>query len=458
MSIQISLNIVEKGEIPLTLIPLNDAEDCSEFAVVEKIEDRDNPYLKLKLESTSFNVLETRNLVENAESLNAKLDDLCIRVLEAKKQDVSFGFDEEDLTPVDKPYNSESIRIEPKTMSMRQILDLIKDNDLNLTPDFQRYKVWDNGRKSRLIESILLKIPLPVFYFSEDDEGRYTVVDGLQRLTAIQEFMQNKLKLSGLEYLDSCEGKTYNEEECKIDDRFYRRFNTSQISVNVIGADSPARLKYDIFRRLNTGGISLNSQEIRNCFASESLRALLKKMVSLKSFQDATGNVSDARMQAQELVLRFVMFWKLKLKKSLDSYNGNMEDSLDECVDSFQKESFDSEQCLHAFDCAMQNAYYLFGRQCFRKVDEKSNNESNRSILNKLLFESWSIVLCDYEFLEISEKFKTNSFIPALGKALSEDRAFYGYISYGTNGKTNVLYTLKKVTEIFENEMKGIVG
>ena len=90
--------------------------------------------------------------------------------------------EEQEAVPF-KPYNPELIRVDPKTFSLRQILDMIDDGDLELAPDFQRLKVWTSGQKSRLIESILLRIPLPAFYFSSDEQGGLQVVDGLQRLS-----------------------------------------------------------------------------------------------------------------------------------------------------------------------------------------------------------------------------------------------------------------------------------
>ena len=93
------------------------------------------------------------------------------------------------------PFNPEEIKVHAKSFSLRLISDMIDDRDIDLSPDFQRNFVWNSAQKSRLIESILLRIPLPMFYFSEDDEGRITIVDGLQRLTTIKEFMDNKLVL-----------------------------------------------------------------------------------------------------------------------------------------------------------------------------------------------------------------------------------------------------------------------
>ena len=180
-----------------------------------------------------------------------------------------YGTEDSEIDDVleDNPYDPDKIRVDTKPFSLRQIFDMIESGDIDLTPDFQRNLVWDHARKSQLIESILLRIPLPIFYFAQDEEGKIIVVDGLQRLNTIREFMKNQLKLKNLEYLEEkCGGKYYSKDEkdsgkIPIDAKYYRWFNMTQIIVNVIDPSSPFKLKYDIFRRINTGGQPLNSRK-----------------------------------------------------------------------------------------------------------------------------------------------------------------------------------------------------
>lgn len=468
MIIQTSVNIKDRGEVTLSLLPLEEYEavpldpNVHKFALVETIADKDEPYFLFTANKGVIAQVQGpkyANIDESEDALKEIIDDLSGRIFAAIQSGSLIEFEiAEDGANDTKPYNPDSIRIDTKNFSLRQIQELVADGDLDLSPEFQRNRVWDKTRKSRLIESILLRIPLPVFYFSEDDEGRYTVVDGLQRLSTICDFMNNKLKLENLEYLEkSCKGKTYNLEpkDKKIDEKFYRRFNAYQIAVNIISSDSPTSVKYDIFRRLNTGGMPLNMQEIRNSFACQMLRDLLKEMVALDSFKKATDGLADARMQAREFALRYILFLNMIQKKgSVEPYSGLMDEELDSCVDLISSsKSFDKDYYLQSFDKAMNNSYYLFGRHCFRKVKEKTTNSDNRLIINKLLFESWSVELSQYETNVIRTRFEANSFIKILGHELDTDSGYYRYVSYGTNGKANVIYAFNKASEIMNREM-----
>ena len=208
-----------------------------------------------------------------------------------------------------KPYDPEKIKVRTDKISLAQISAMIDNGDIDLTPAFQRNFVWDSFRKSRFIESILLRIPLPMFYFSEDLEGRLTIIDGLQRISTIKEFMENKFPLRNLQYLENCQGRYFKDEGNKkgLEAKYVRWFNLTNISVNIIDSISPLEVKYDIFRRINTGGKPLNNQEIRNCFAEQGLRDTLKAMVSTAEFKTATdSSVRSTRMDDQELLLRYL--------------------------------------------------------------------------------------------------------------------------------------------------------
>ena len=457
----VSFRIKDAGEVKLFLQPidkdtLNGDERPHEFILVRCQEDYDNPYIKLVIDNSgNYDIVQSRDIVEEEGFLREKLSDLSLKVIEALREGVDLSaVNIPETVAAPKPYDPEMIRVEPSNISLRETLIMIESGEINLSPDFQRNVVWDNVRKSRLIESVLLRIPLPVFYFSADRQGVLSVVDGLQRLTAIKEFMQNKLPLQGLEYLSECDGCTYNKGEKRLDDRLLRRFNLTQITINIIDSQSPIRVKYDIFRRLNTGGRPLNSQELRNCLSSDLLRNALRRMAGSKEFKlTTTDSISDTRMEAQEYALRFIRFRMLHLSsnKRLDDYSGNMDDELDNCVEYLNdNKDFDYEDYITAYDRAMINARHLFGLHAFRKVYSNTEADGYRSVINKTLFLSWSVLLADIPTEIISQKVKKDSWISILGNEISNDQDYYNFLSYGTNGWRNILFSFEKAKSIIK--------
>jgi len=458
----ITLRIKDVGDAKLYLQPVDEIDLAEEtrrykFILVRCQEDFTNPYMTLHIdENGTLEIIDQRDIEEDKDFLKEKLDDFSLGIVEALRQGVDLSAVNIPETVVKiRPYDPELIRVEPNNISLRETFTMITNGEINLSPDFQRNVVWDNGRKSRLIESILLRIPLPVFYFSADRQGILSVVDGLQRLTAIMEFMQNKLPLQDLEYLDDCEGCPYNGKK-KLDDRLYRRFNLTQITLNVIDSQSPTKVKYDIFRRLNTGGRPLNAQELRNCLASNALRGALRKMADSKEFKNTTTNsISDTRMEAQEYALRFIRFRMLNItpNRKIGEYTGNMDDELDNSVEILNGlENFNYDDYVAAYDRAMINARHLFGRHAFRKVYKDTTSNSYRSVINKALFLSWSVLLADIPCEKVM-LIKKESWISVLGEAISNDKDYYDMLSYGTNGWKNIIFAFDKAKQIIELNM-----
>lgn len=210
-------NIKKIGEQRLYLVP-DSSEPNKKFYLVLSQEDLDSPKATLNLTDSNgkavfeivgenqFSFYENQEKMDFIDRLNALAND----VREALAQGVDLSsLDLPEHAGKMKPYDPELIDVRDSPISVFQAYTMILDKDINLSPDFQRNVVWDSKRKSRLIESILLRIPIPVFYFSQGKNGKLSVVDGLQRLTAIKSFMDNELKLSELEYLTELNGLTY---------------------------------------------------------------------------------------------------------------------------------------------------------------------------------------------------------------------------------------------------------
>jgi Protein of unknown function DUF262 len=359
----------------------------------------------------------------------------------------------EDGPVITEPWDPDQIRVNPKNFSLRNILDMIDEKSLDLAPDFQRRLVWKLPQKSRLVESVLLQIPLPAFYFSEEPDGIMRVVDGLQRLSTIQEFCQPQsgtpgFALTGLEYLKDVEGSRYDELALP----WKRRILNTQIAVNVIDPTTPDPVKFDIFKRINTGGSPLNAQEIRHCMSGQTSRNFLKRAVGLEVFHRATGEAlrDHVRMVDREVALRFFAFYLLddindfSGSGTMDAFLTQATRKIDHDLDRRER-----ERLLRAFERAMDNAYRIFAEHAFRKWPL---DRTRLSPINRALFESWGVALSLFEWAQL--KPKKARIVREARRLMTEDREYVAAISVSTGDPKRVTIRFERVMQILE----GAVG
>ncbi len=349
---------------------------------------------------------------------------------------------DESTRPDDvEPWDPEKIRIHTKHYSLRQVVDMIRDNDIDIAPDFQRHYVWKARQRSGLIESLLLGIPLPSFYFNEDDNGRLQVVDGVQRLTTIYRYVSDpKEKLGELVYLQDLRGQGFDE----LTTLFQRRLKSSQFVAHVIDPQTPYRVKFDIFRRINTGGTPLSAQEIRHCMSQPRSREFLGLLVNDDSFDVATGGTLRAhpRMADREMVLRFIAFRLFDLEDyarygNLEEFLGFVTRRLDDPAND------DFERLRSEFIRGMINSRTLFGDQAFRKWPWNANRKSP---INRALFESWGTVLADYGETDIQNA--AEELVERAREMMTNDIEFINSISSSTGDHRSVRTRLGKVREV----------
>lgn len=329
--------------------------------------------------------------------------------IEEADEEGSTGVEEELETDAGfRPYDPDQIRVDPKSFSLKQILDEIADKGIDLAPDFQRKRVWSERQRVRLVESVLLRIPLPAFYFSADQLGRLSVVDGVQRLSTIQSFVAGYFPLTrkALEYLDVGSLKRpeakRDGDKCwyeDLDAQWRRRLNQTQITANVIDPQTPDQVKFDIFKRINTGGSPLNPQEIRHSMMRTRTRQLLKELAESHAFLAATPDSVHyhRRMADREVTLRYLAFallgdfTKYPQDSTMDAFLMTAVKQLDDerAVSAEQLDSLRS-----GFERAMRNAETLFGEHAFRKWP---TGTERLLPFNKALFESWGLALRDVD-------------------------------------------------------------
>jgi uncharacterized protein with ParB-like and HNH nuclease domain len=451
----VEFNIANDEIISLSVIKKEDTETKYQL-----IDDDKSTWMEIELGSQNLLVLfKDVRIIDTNETIEKILDKVLYEIIEIEKSGADT-FNESDTTDIN-PYDPDKIKVRSDKIAVSILSKMIDNESIDLNPDFQRNLVWNSFQKSRLIESILLRIPLPMFYFAEDKEGNLSVVDGLQRISTIKEFMDNKFPLKDLQYLnDTCEGRYYESKENKkgLDTKYLKWFDLTSISANIIDPSSPPKVKYDIFRRINTGGRPLNNQEIRNCLMGKGLRETLKAMSNLEEFKSATDNsIKSTRMEDQEIGLRFLFFYQLyEHNNNIDDYNGYMDLVLDEYTDKNVKTPQQYlEKYIQKFSNAMKNAEYLIGsRLAFRKIQNKDiQPDAHKQLINKALFVCCSILLANYDSKLIAKKNNQNLLTNLIANKIERDKQLIYYLSYGTNGKANLLYTFNVLNELFKNNI-----
>lgn len=385
--------------------------------------------------------------------------DVRIGKLEAEEAGVDYEVDNVETNEEEEneqPFDAEKIRVDQQMLSVKYMLELMEQNLIELNPGYQRRRVWkDNKRKSLLIESLMLRIPIPAFYFYENEDGQYQVIDGQQRLTTIKEFVNGKFRLIGLEYL----GKDYNKKSFKdLDTKYIQRIYRTQIAVNILDARSPKNVIYDIFRRVNTGGINLNPQEMRNAICKQEVRDFLVKSTRNDNYIMATrGRVKDDRMDSQELVLRFYAFYKAyNYEKSVLYYDyPNIASMLDDAIESLNTMNAERrEELFQKFDLAMKRSYEAFGKYAFSKIQwDGYGVRRNMDYINKSLFSAFSVLLLSPDFGNVNIKASQEKLLIRLADAL-EDHYYTNSITIGTGDKRNVYANFEYSRKVLEECLK----
>jgi hypothetical protein len=412
-------------------------------------------------------------ITKGAQITNSEIDlreqfiDTLVEIEKSAIEDQLTGFENTnesiEITQEFDPYNPDLIRVDPKPFPLSHIYRLMTsdEDELDISPDFQRNFVWnDITRKSRLIESLLLRIPLPVFYFTQDKEGKYQVVDGVQRLTVIKSYMNNEFKLKNLEYLRECEGRFFKHlkyPSISLDAKYVRRINDTFITVNVIDPQTPQKVKFDIFKRINTGGKTLNAQEIRNCLADVSIRKMLKRLASSPHFVKATdGGISSTRMADQEIALRFIGFYYLNvLKKKGLAYKGDIDQYLDTVLSTLNEEDSGVLSVIEAkFINSMKNANYLFGKHAFRKCfPDHIYGLQKKPLINKSLFVTVSVLLSHYDNDYVVDNFEPMYLALPFASEIECDAKYLDVLTNGTNDVKRLDYSFKVSQKIIEREL-----
>jgi hypothetical protein len=298
--------------------------------------------------------------------------------------------EEEEIAPeeeeINEPFDPTKIRVETRQFNIYYLLRKIRDNEIELSPEFQRKLVWNKIAQSRLIESILLRIPIPALYIDATNEEKWLMIDGLQRLTTLKEFViDNNLKLTGLESFTEFNGKIYDE----IPRNYQRRIEETLLTVILLEPGTAKEFKQAIFERINTSGLSLSTQEIRHGLNQGKATKLLENLAASPEFKKATDKgIKSERMVDRECILRVLVF--MINNKELFENNKSFKKILDKSMTYINIMSEDEIKSItNEFLNLMNLAFEVFGKDAFRKI----KGGAKRPPVNKALFEAWSVNL-----------------------------------------------------------------
>lgn len=333
-------------------------------------------------------------------------------------------------------YPLDKLLIRNETRTVHDVLRRIKQGQFIMNPDFQRDFVWDDPKQSKLIESVLMRIPLPVLYLAENKSGDMIVVDGLQRLSTFRRFRENDLALR-LGSESELTGKRFDD----LDVRLQNRIEDCNLILYVIDAQVPERARLDIFERVNSG-VPLTRQQMRNSLYNGAGTRLLRRQAETALFLEATGgSLRKDNMRDREFVNRFCAFHLFPL----DLYKGEMDDFLrDAIIRMNEMDDGELAKLSSIFQTGLRNNLNVFGRHAFRK---RRRDQDQRSVINASI---WDVMVTGLSRMEADV---VESHAGALQEGfyqLMEDDEFIASVTYGTNDTRRVVDRFRMAQRLFE--------
>ncbi|MFI3261616.1 MAG: DUF262 domain-containing protein, partial [Rikenellaceae bacterium] len=351
--------------------------------------------------------------------------------IEAKNE-----IDDEDISSetITNPFSPNDIRINTPPMNLGDLIDMIQYKWINFGTDYQRAEnLWSAKQQSRLIESALLGLRLPAFYFEEVSKKQWNIIDGLQRCCSIRNFcVDQTLLLSELEFLSEYTGFTFDMLPFELK----RDIRMLPITVNVLEAGVPKKVKYILFKRLNTGGIELTQQEIRNAvFKGKAIDVISRMSIDSNFLKSTEGKIPTKRGHDKDFVSRFASFYL----NGYQNYKPDLENFINSTMESINDGFFPDEDIRKMeedFSKANSLALQIFGNDAYRKRDN-SNKVRNR--LNKAYFEVITTVFARLDEDKILKLLTyKDCFICNLITAMRDSKSYSYSFSGGTGGIDSV--------------------
>jgi len=391
-------------------------------------------------------------------------------VTDVNNEDVIELEENDDSVVIEVPFNPTDIKVSTQPLTLGDLIERLEWGEITLHSDFQRLpNLWNNTKKSRLLETIFLRLPIPTFYFDGKDDNNWEVIDGLQRINTLRSFvLQKKLILENLEFLKEYNGMTYD----KLPRELQRRIKTFPITVYILEKGTPDEVKYNIFSRLNQGGLVLTAQELRNALHQGEPANLIADLV--RGVKDeykqenepgikvkepteegklfvkvTTGRIPTRRMEDRDFATRFVSFYLI----DYNEYTPDMDSFMSKGMKLIGTLTNEQKTKLKTdYKKALNTAWDIFENDAFRK---RYKSDDPRKPINKALFDSLSVNFAKLpegqcrKLIENKEIFRTK-FIALHNK---EDKKFLRSLTQGTALKVNVVQRFTDIRKIIEEAL-----
>lgn len=377
-----------------------------------------------------------------------------IKIISQNGDTMEFDRDEQEdlnqeIADLKEPFDPKEIDIQVQQTTMDNLIKRLKHDEIDLNPDFQRTAdLWKNEIKCRLIESLLIKLPIPAFYFDASIDEKWVVVDGLQRLSTIKKFVvDNALKLKGLEFVKDLDAKTFMD----LPRAYQRRIEEAPVTLYLIKPGTPKNVRYSLFYRINTGGLTLNPQEIRHALSqsvNNGQASIFLNRIAETDYFKKYVMASSKRMLDKELILRFVSF----RLKDFSLYRAPMIKHLNDTMETLgnlEQETLDTLR--KDFENAVMLSWELFGEDAYRK---SLGHKERKKMINRALFEVFTTVFSELtreerELLRVKKEKSVQKFIELLNES-----TFYNAITVSTTYPDNIKLRFNRVNEVVQSILR----
>ncbi len=356
-----------------------------------------------------------------------------------------------DETLMEKPFDPTKINIETKTPSLDTLIKRIERNEIQMDTStyFQRQDdLWDIVKQSRLIESILIRFPLPAFFFDASDDNNWLVVDGLQRLSSIRNFcVTQTLKLTKLEFLTQLNGKGWKD----LSGDLRRIIEEAQVVIYKIMPGTPTDVKFNIFKRINTGGLVLEPQEIRHALFQGKPAKFIAELGKNEAFLKATGSrIKTHRMLDRDFANRFLAFYLF----GYENYAPDLDTFMSKAMANiYTMPQSDLDKITHNYTEAMIVAKKIFKEEAFRKI---YNKYKRLPPINKALFDA---LATQFAVLSQAERealvLKGKEFKKALYDLLNSDAYFFTSVTSSTGDRNRVYHRHNEIRKLIHQTIES---